>query len=94
MIKEKRFADINGNLWEAAYPFCEGCDELIFGGTCGFEGNGCKYPESRIKKPINFQHAFHKLFQLYSEKTGKNQHDILNDIGNCIDCFEKNEKEN
>jgi len=63
----KRSAEINGQNWIATYPFCEGCDELVLSGggwECGYRGNGCKYPEERIKKPKGLYTAFVVLFKM------------------------------
>ena len=57
-MTEKRFAEINGEFWEAGYPLCSGCPELIISGYCAWEGNGCRFPSSRMEKPRSFRDAF------------------------------------
>jgi len=54
----KRWAEIAGKNWQVGYPFCAGCPELVVGGTCAYEGNGCRYPDSRMEMPTSFYQAF------------------------------------
>lgn len=86
---QKQYAEINGYLWEASYPFCAGCSELICGGGCGYAGSGCRYPEERIKQPLSFYCAFFEIakqMNVDAEQLGKN-------LGNCILLTEAPEDE-
>jgi hypothetical protein len=63
--KIKRYAEIGGKMWEADIPFCGGCPEYILGRHCGYEGNGCRFPEHRIKKPKTFISAYYSAQKKY-----------------------------
>ena len=75
----KKTAEIDGYNWQACYPFCAGCEELIMSGGCGFAGNGCKYPEHRILKPVNDCAAFIAL----SKCTGLKLEKVCSLLGDC-----------
>lgn len=77
----KTHADINGRMWEAVYPLCAGCDELVITGGCTHEGNGCKYPKERIKKPVTIHRAFLKLCKRLNLSVGE----ACKELGSCID---------
>jgi len=49
----KQFAEINKYNYETNLTFCSGCPELTLfdiGFCCGYEGNGCRFPEQRVKR--------------------------------------------
>ena len=77
----KRYAEINGKLWEANLPFCCGCPEFIACNGCGYEGNGCRFPKERIKRPISFQMAYNKICNLL----GKGFETYADELGNCLE---------
>ena len=80
-VMAKKYADIDGYYWEVAYPFCAGCPELVVGGTCAWKGNGCRYPDSRKQRPINFASAFFALVK----KGDKSVESIAEELGSCIE---------
>lgn len=82
-MKGKYYAEIEGKMWQVDYPFCGGCPELVVGYGCGYEGNGCKYPDKRIKRPINWKSVCMKL---NGDKTASE----INELGNCISVSEVN----
>lgn len=59
--QRKKYAEINGEIWQAVFPLCSGCSELIVGGSCNYEGNGCRFPEIRATKPRTMYTAFQAL---------------------------------
>lgn len=74
MKKAKEFAEINGEMWEAELPFCGGCPEYVLGLRCGYEGNGCRFPDRRMEKPRTFQTAYWALtkkFKITDEEVRK-----------------------
>lgn len=75
----KKYADINGRMWQATYPLCAGCPDYVINGYCGYEGNGCRFPKERIKKPINLASAF----IVYANKHEKNLSEICIELGPC-----------
>jgi hypothetical protein len=85
IMKEKLHAEINGKYWEAAIPFCCGCPEYVINGFCGYEGNGCRYPEQRIKNPISFRNAFFKMATM----SGKGIEKLSEELGDCLNPLEK-----
>lgn len=88
-MRKKRCADIDSNLWEVGYPLCAGCPELVVGGTCAYEGNGCRFPESRIKRPVNMARAFFAL----CKKLDKSSEEICDELGSCLELFKGEKKE-
>ncbi len=56
--EKKRYVDIGGKYWDVGFPFCSGCPELCIGGICAFDGNGCRYPDKRIRRPRTYKTAF------------------------------------
>ena len=75
----KRYAEIDGKSWQAVYPFCAGCPELAISGECLYEGNGCRYPEERIKMPRNLYLAFRAL----ALKSGEGMEEVARELGDC-----------
>jgi len=75
----KKHKEINGKMWEAAYPFCAGCPELILSGGCAYEGNGCRFPKLRAKMPINFTLAFFKVSELHG-----GAEELAEKLGDCL----------
>lgn len=75
-MNDKRYADIAGQMWQVAYPFCAGCDEFMVGGACNHEGNGCKYPDKRIARPRTFQTALYTYVEMKGDNLEKIQEDI------------------
>ena len=50
-MKRKTKVTIKGRTYKVGYPECEGCEYLIIThGICGYEGRGCKYPDSKLDK--------------------------------------------
>jgi len=76
----KSWADIKGRNWEVGWPLCAGCPEYIISGNCAWEGNGCRYPENRTKRPINFARAFFEI-ALRGNKSCEN---LCDELGDCI----------
>jgi hypothetical protein len=79
---DKRYADINGHFWQVGYPFCAGCSELVISGFCAHKGNGCLYPEQRIKRPVNYCAAFYQVCRQYVP--GKTLETISDELGDCL----------
>lgn len=74
-------AEINGKLWEADLPFCCGCPEFITFTGCGYKGNGCRYPEYRIKRPISFKAAYNKITKILV----KDWVQYADELGSCME---------
>ena len=79
-MKVKRYAEIDGKNWEVRIHLCAGCPEFIIGGHCGYEGNGCRFPEKRMERPINMYLAF----SAYAESQGTHVGEVCRTIGNCV----------
>ena len=77
----KRMAEINGRRWEVNWPWCCGCSEFVVSGGCGYEGNGCRFPEKRTKRPISFSAAYGKITRLI----GKGWEEYADELGDCIE---------
>ena len=77
----KKWAEIDGRYWECNLPFCCGCPEFITGNGCGYEGNGCRFPLHRIKRPISFQSAYTKIVKML----GKGWETFADELGDCIE---------
>ena len=75
----KFWAEIDSKQWDVGYPWCAGCEELIFNRGCNWQGNGCKYPEIRTKRPQTLWKAFCKLV----EQKGKTLEGICDELGDC-----------
>ena len=76
----KQFAEINGKLWESSLTFCGGCPEYIVFNGCGYEGNGCRYPESRINRPVSFSAAYFEI----TKRLGKDPELYATELGSCV----------
>ena len=82
MSERKQHAEINGKIWEACYPLCAGCPELTLGSEwfCGYEGNGCRFPDRRIEKPASIYRAFWHLAQRHGGMEA-----VCRGLGPCLD---------
>jgi hypothetical protein len=78
---KKKHAEIDGYVWEVGYPLCAGCPELIVGDSCGWEGNGCRFPKERMKTPISFKRGF---FKLAGKDPNKSVEQVCDELGNCL----------
>ena len=79
-MKPKRYVDISGKNWEVNLPWCCGCPEFITMAGCGYEGNGCRYPDQRTKRPISFQAAYSEIVK----RLGKSWESYADELGDCI----------
>jgi hypothetical protein len=80
---DKKYAEIDGILWQVCYPLCAGCPELEISGICCYEGNGCRYPDRRMERPVGIYHALVKLCR----DNNWSLEEKINSIGNCRDIF-------
>jgi hypothetical protein len=88
-MERKKWADINGQDWQVCYPLCAGCPELCMGGSCAYEGNGCRFPDKRIERPISIYHALVKICQ----DNNWSLEEKVNKLGSCSDLFKPKESE-
>ena len=76
----KNFAEIDGKLWEVStFVFCAGCPEGAIGDRCLYEGNGCRFPELRTRRPISFRNAF----CIIAKRGGKCANVLADELGPC-----------
>lgn len=80
-MKPKVYAEINGKMWEVNLLWCCGCPEFIIGTGCGYEGNGCRFPDRRIGRPISFQAAYKEI----CKRIGKDWEGYADELGPCVD---------
>ena len=79
-MEPKRYVEIDGKYWEVNLPWCCGCPEFIIRAGCGYEGNGCRFPESRKNRPISFQAAYSEIVK----RLGKSWESYADELGDCI----------
>ena len=80
MSKPKQYAEIQGLMWEANFPWCCGCPEFISRSGCAYEGNGCRYPDERTKRPISFAAAYREI----TKRLNKDCVKYGEELGSCI----------
>lgn len=60
--EHKRVAIIDGKEYKVGYPQCAGCENLClpWPSECLYEGEGCEYPESRVKEEGEQNAVYHR----------------------------------
>ena len=77
VFRSKWSVVINGKEYDARWPLCGGCPELIISGGCSSVGDGCNYPDRRAKRPPSMYLAFLAL----CKTLGKSPETVCDELG-------------